>query len=169
MGATDGARSGGKPGRAAGQPNRDKLELRALLQEKVHEFTELRRAADEVDSAEEIATRGLSPAQAEALGLLQRVEEEYDPVVALALVAVDRRTPLEMRVRCNAEVAQYVRPKLKSIEITPDPEGAEALARKQELSEQILDAIIRGQSLKKSQTPRKRPGGPATPPSAGDE
>ena len=124
----------GKPGRPAGVPNRDKAELRALLQERVHEFTLLRAKEDEA--------AGLPPDQR------QEIVEEYDPVVALALVAVDRRSTVENRIRCNAEVAQYVRPKLKSIEHAVDPDTMETLAERQELSEKIVDALDELATLK---------------------
>jgi hypothetical protein len=124
---TDGGAQRGKPGRPAGIPNRDKAELRALIQERVHEFTELRARADESD--------GVPPDQR------QQIIEDYDPVVSLALVAVDRRTSLSDRIKCHGEVAQYVRPKLKSIEHAVDPDTAETIARRTELSETIVDAL----------------------------
>lgn len=123
----DGGAQKGRPGRPAGVPNRDKAELRALLQERVHEFTELRARED--DAA------GLPPEQR------QQVIEDYDPVVALALVAVDRRTTLADKIKCNSEVAQYVRPKLKSIDHSVDPDTAETIARRTELSETIVGAL----------------------------
>lgn len=117
----------GRSGRVAGVPNRDKAELRALLQEKVHEFTELRRGAD--------LAAGVPPDQA------QQIIEDYDPVVALAIVAVDQRSTLDQRIRCNSEVAQYVRPKLKSIEMGLDADSAELVAQKAALSAKLVDFL----------------------------
>lgn len=119
-------------GRAAGTPNKDKAELRALLQERVHEFTMLRRKAD----IDDLVAQGLSPA--EAAEKAQEIIEDYDPVVNLALVSVDRRVSLENRIKCNAEVAQYVRPKLKSIEVRGDAATAEDLAMRQRLANSII-------------------------------
>lgn len=143
----------GTPGRPAGIPNRDKAELRALLQERVHEFTELRNRADIED--------GVPPEQA------QEIVEDYDPVVALALVAVDRRSTLENRIRCNAEVAQYVRAKLKSVEVTADPEAMETLEQRRELSERLVSLLEMAAKGKKALAPRKNPPPPAAP--EGDE
>lgn len=134
----------GKPGRPAGVPNRDKAELRALIQERVHEFTELRR--------EEDVRNGLPPDQQ------QEIIEEYDPVVAMALVAVDRRTKLQDRIKCHSEVAQYVRPKLKSVEVTADPDALETLEERRRLSERLVGLLEVAASEKKEKAPRKRPG-----------
>lgn len=142
--ADEGAQRG-RPGRPAGIPNRDKAELRALLQERVHEFTELRRQKD-LDS-------GLPPEEA------QQIVEEYDPVVAMALVAVDRTTKLQDRIKCNAEVAQYVRPKLKSVELLADPEALETLEQRRALSEQLVGLLESAAAAKKQKAPRKRPPG----------
>jgi len=142
----------GTPGRPAGIPNRDKAELRALLQEKVHEFTELRMRQDEAD--------GVPPEQR------QQIVEDYDPVVALALVAVDRRSTIENRIRCNAEVAQYVRPKLKSVEVTADPEALETLEQRRELSERLVGLLEMAAKAKKEKAPRKNA---PPPPAEGDE
>lgn len=135
----------GRPGRPLGVPNRDKAELRALLQERVHEFTELRRQKD-LDS-------GLPPDEA------QQIVEEYDPVVAMALVAVDRTTKLQDRIKCNAEVAQYVRPKLKSVELLADPEALETLEQRRALSEELVGLLESAAAAKKRKAPRKRPPG----------
>lgn len=113
--------------RAAGTPNRDKAELRALIQDRVREFTELRRQAD-LDA-------GLSPADA------QEIIEDYDPVVHMSLIAVDRREKREIQLRAATEVAQYVRPKLKSVEVTTDPEALETLAERQELSSRLVSLL----------------------------
>ena len=113
--------------RAAGTPNRDKAELRALIQDRVREFTELRRQAD-LDA-------GLPPADA------QEIIEDYDPVVHMSLIAVDRREKREIQLRAATEVAQYVRPKLKSVEVTTDPEALETLAERQELSSRLVSLL----------------------------
>lgn len=141
----DGGTQRGKPGRPLGIPNRDKAELRALIQERVHEFTELRAREDEL--------AGVPPEDR------QQIIEEYDPVVMMALVAVDRRTKLDMRLRANSEVAQYVRPKLKSVEFTADPEAMETLEERRQLSEKLVGLLEAAASAKKEKAPRKLPPG----------
>lgn len=136
----------GTPGRPLGSKNADKAELRALLQEKVQEFTELRRRQDEQD--------GLPPEQQ------QMVIDEYDPVVALAIVAVDRRSTLDQRIKCNAEVAQYVRPKLKSVEVHADPEALESIQQRTELSSKLVGLLEAAAAATKPERPR-----PPAPPS----
>lgn len=138
-------------GRAVGTPNKDKAELRALLQERVHEYTEMRRQQD----IEANIAAGLSPADAALKA--QEIVEDYDPVVSMALVAVDRRTPLGDRIKCNAEVARYVRPQLKSIEVQTDAATAEDIALRSKMAaslmgllEDIKEAADRGEA-KRSQ------------------
>lgn len=122
-------------GRAVGTPNKDKAELRALLQERVHEFTEMRR---EQDIREGIAA-GLDAEEAALKA--QEIVEDYDPVVALAITSVDRRTPLDTRVKCNSEVARYVRPQLKSIEVATDAATAEDIALRGRLAAELVDVL----------------------------
>ena len=125
----------GKGGRIAGSVNRDRVELRALIQEKVHEFTELRRAKDIED--------GLPPDQC------QEIIDDYDPVVSLAVIAADRRVTLDQRMKCHDSVAQYVRPKLKSVDMNVDPEALEALESRTALSNQLLKLLEAGARAKK--------------------
>lgn len=137
-------------GRIPGVPNRDKAELRALIQERVHEFTQLRRAAD--------IAAGVAPEDA------QPIIEDYDPVVQMSLFAADRRVKTDLQLRAASEVAQYVRPRLKSIEMTMDPEGMESLVQRQELSHRLVGLLEMAAAARKtSDTPP-----PATPP-AGDD
>ena len=138
MGADGESTQRGKGGRPPGVPNRDKAELRALLQERVHEFTELRARQD--------AEQGIPPQDA------QQIVDDYDPVVALALVAVDRRTTLDQRIRCNSEVAQYVRPKLKSVEMSLEPDTAETLAQREQLSSQLIGILTSSASARKRES-----------------
>lgn len=138
----------GRPGRPKGIPNRDKAELRALLQERVHEYTEMRHQIDVQAGVEQP----------------QEIVEEYDPVVAMALVAVDRRSTIENRIRCNAEVAQYVRPKLKSVEVTADPEALETLEQRRQLSERLVGLLEAAAAAQKAGAKRRTP--PGLPPPA---
>lgn len=118
-----------------------------LIQERVHEYTELRRRAD--------LEAGMEPDAA------QQIIEDYDPVVQLSLIAVDRRTKQDVMVKCAAEVAQYVRPKLKSVELTTDPEAMETITQRQELSSRLVGLLELAASGKKNAASAHPP---ATPP-----
>lgn len=137
-----------------------------MLQERVHEFTELRREQD----LAELAKQGIPPEEAILTGKIQEVVEDYDPVVALAIVAVDRRSTLDQRIKCNAEVAQYVRPKLKSVEMQVDPEALETLEERRELSFKLVSLLEAAASAKKGGAERKyhKPTDPESPKN-GDE
>ena len=126
----------------AGKPNKDKIELRARVQEAVLEFTRLRQpeSVKEREAAQAeydkivkqndvLVAQGQPPQPLPEVPPAQEIEEEYDPVVALALAAVDVRNTVNIRVRCHSEAAQYLRPKLKSIEVKEDPT---AIKNKQE-------------------------------------
>jgi len=66
---------------------------------------------------------------------------EYDPVVAMSMLAVDHSNPVELRLRAHSEVAQYVRPKLKSIEMTVDPASEEEVAVRRELAARLVGLL----------------------------
>ena len=131
--------------RAAGTPNRDKAELRALIQERVLEHTTKLR---KVEVAELMAS-GMTEEEANAAAR-QEIIEDYDPVAQMAMVAVDMKVKLDVRVKCDAEVAQYVRPKLKSVEVTADPEALETLAERQALSHQLVGLLTAAAAAKKA-------------------
>ena len=42
---------------------------------------------------------------------------DYDPVVSMAIIANDVTQELSIRVQCHKEVAQYVHPKRKALEV----------------------------------------------------
>lgn len=128
--AEDGANvaSGARPARrTAPLTGRDKTELRALLQEKVLEHTTLLRRHQ--------MQNGVAPTDA------QPIIDEYDPVVCMALIAVDRRTPIDLAKSSHAEVAKYVRPQLKSIEVTSDTETNELMRQRNELAARLFGAV----------------------------
>jgi hypothetical protein len=143
-------------GRPVGSVNRDKLELRALLQEKVHEFTSMRR---QIDIAQ--LPPDMSVEEAEAAGLVQEVYDDWDPVVAMSMTATDRRVSLEIRTKCQAEVSQYVRPKLKSVDVTVDPEALETLEERRQLSERLTQLLEAAASATKPERPAPQSGGAA--------
>lgn len=145
------------PGSRKGVPNKDKEQLRVLVQESVHEFTQLRR--DEIRSQWRLGWRpspdlpnllSLPPEEERVLGeevpdevldSLQPEEQEYDPVVALAVMAADRRHDPSLRMQASASAAQYMRPKLKSVEIVDDAETKEIAAEKNELVARMLSLL----------------------------
>lgn len=87
------------------------LDLRARLADAALEFTTLKRA--------EQLRKGVSPEKA------CEITEEYDPVVAMAMIGADTSQPIALRMAANSEVAAYVRPKLKSVEVISDAGEAE--------------------------------------------
>ena len=107
-------------------------ELRALVQDAVFKYTTLQR--------EELRRKnpGLSD---EELDMLQPVVEEYDPVVELSLIAADRRHDPSLRRQANADAAQYLRPKLKSVEMMTDPRLLEQNSQKMQLADKMLDIL----------------------------
>lgn len=135
-------------GRLAGIPNRDKAELRALIQERVHEHTLKLRQME----IERLVKDGMSETEA-GIAARQQVIEDYDPVVQMAMVAVDAEVKPDMQIRCASEVAQYVRPKLKSVELTADPEALETLHERQELSSRLVGLLEMAAQAKKTAPP----------------
>lgn len=119
---------------------RDKAELRAAMQESTHQFTTLLRQRllpglrqkHPDKSEQEIA---------ELLDSIQPAYEEYDPVIAMSLIAVDHSNPVDLRLRAHSEVAQYTRPKLKSIEMTVDPASEEEVAVRRELAGRLVGLL----------------------------
>jgi hypothetical protein len=105
-----------------------------MVQEATHEFTAMRRARIQ---AELLRDNPDIPSDELEMRLdeLQPEYEEYDPVVCLALAAVDHSNPPLLRIKCHTDVAQYLRPKLKAIEIKRD-ETQEA-EKRQAISEMV--------------------------------
>lgn len=130
---------------------RDKAELRAGVQESAHKYTSMLRErllprlrAEHPDkSDEEIAT---------LLDEVQPAYQEYDPVIAMGLIAVDHSNPVDLRMRAHAEVAQYVRPKLKSIELTVDPQSEEEQAARRELAGRLVSLLEAAAGAKQATT-----------------
>lgn len=129
-----------KIGRPKGSPNKDKTELRAMVQERVAEFTARRRVEMRDELAEKHPEWGSDRIQA-YIDKHQPQEDEYDPVVYLATMGVDSRLKPELRRQASAEAAQYLRPKLKSIEILDDEEGKELLAEKNLLAGKLVEML----------------------------
>lgn len=145
--------------RRAGQGRRDKAELRALVQEAVHEYSFLKNRTVRnqlLRTRPNISDEELEAAAAER----QPVIEEYDPVVEMALVSVDHTQPTQLRMYAASQAAQYMRPKLKSVEVLADPDQIEADRKKADLAAQLVGLLnIAAQA--------KRDDGPAIDPRAG--
>ena len=71
----------------------------------------------------------------------QEVYEEYDPVVYLATMSVNRHLPIDIRKDCAKEVAQYTYPKLKSIEVIEDQASAAEREETIALAMQLVDIL----------------------------
>jgi hypothetical protein len=46
-----------------------------------------------------------------------------DPIEGLARIAADPATKPELKIRCYAELAQYVHPKRRSVDLGPGKDG----------------------------------------------
>jgi hypothetical protein len=58
--------------------------------------------------------------------LLRKLQSlECDPIEGLARIALDAETRLDLRVRCYAELAQYVYPKRKAVDLAGHDGGPE--------------------------------------------
>ena len=51
------------------------------------------------------------------IALLQEKYPGYDPVLSMADMAMDKDNSIELRASMHKEVAQYLRPKLRAIEL----------------------------------------------------
>lgn len=106
--------------------------LRALCQESVHQFTDLKR--------KRIVEQNPNISE-DDLDALQPSIQEYDPVVQLAIMGADHSLKPEVRKAANADAAQYLRPKLKSIEMLEDPRLLESESQKAELAKKLVGAM----------------------------
>ena len=55
------------------------------------------------------------------IAAINEVCPDYDPVIAMAVIANDEGQDLSLRVQCHKEVAQYIHAKRKALEV--DIEG----------------------------------------------
>lgn len=69
----------------------------------------------------------------------------YNPVLELARLSVDPKTPIIHRVACLKEVAQFFMPKLKAMEITGPDGGPIQVVNADSLSDAVLARIIQGE------------------------
>lgn len=136
------------------------------MQDSVFEFTTLRRT--KISAQVRLEHPGWSDDQ-----VLERVDEiqpeypEYDPVVELAVMGADHRNTPELRRQANAEAAQYVRPKLKSIEFTADPASLEEKEARRELAGRLVGLLNAAASAKRDTAEDVAPPAPSDPGSVG--
>lgn len=125
---------------------RDRVGLRAMAQDSVHHFTMLRR--DEI-SAQFFAENGyqIDPTD---LDRLQPLVEEFDPVVELSIIAIDRRNDVSIRRQALSDAAQYLRPKLSAVAMLEDPESLASASEKYELAKKLVGLMGVVASAKKT-------------------
>lgn len=132
-------------------PTRDKAELRAQMQESVYEYTRLLRERLLPD----LRAKHPKASEDELMVLLDEKQPlfvEYDPVVELAIMGADYKNSPELRRQANAEAAQYVRPKLKSIELTVDPSTPEQVERRQQLAGRLRGLLNAAAEARRDET-----------------
>lgn len=84
--------------------------------------------------------------------VLQPEFTDYNPVVAMAVMSANYEYPAELRGRMAAESAQYLHPKLKSIEMTVDPMSPEQRQRRDELSRRLVGLLDAAAGAKRDTT-----------------
>jgi hypothetical protein len=139
---------GQDPGRPPSNA-RDRAELRSIMQDEVLKFTVMRREHllplivaqyPHMDSEWHLAE----------LDRQQPLYEEYDPVVALAVMAADHENSPELRRQAASDAAQYVRPKLRAVDFTIDPASTEAQAERARLADRLVGLLEAGAAAKRS-------------------
>lgn len=106
--------------------------LRAAVQEAVHHYTDLLRA--------EIREQNPGITERE-LNRLQPEITEFDPVIELALIGANYRNEAALRRAASSDAAQYLRPKLKSIEVVSDPATIETENQRNSLTSRLVDLL----------------------------
>lgn len=148
---------------------RDKIELRVAMQDTVDEFVRLRRQELWADLTEQHPEWSQERIQA-AVDRAQPEYQEYDPVVHLATMAVDHRNAAELRRQAASNAAEYVRPKLKSVEMRMDVDTSEAREQKSLLFDQLRGLLESAALAKRGATIDVTPNPPAPiVPETGDE
>ena len=80
------------------------------------------------------------------LEVQQRLAElDCDPIQGMALIAMDEGNPPELRARMFAELAQYVAPRLKSVELSGADGAPIAVQQHERIDVAVLDREQRDQ------------------------
>ena len=125
---------------------RDRVGLRAMAQDSVHHFTMLRRQ----EIAAEYYREKKLPIPDDLLDRLQPLVEEFDPVVELSIIAIDRRNDVTIRRQALSDAAQYLRPKLSAVAMLDDPETLASASQKHELALKLVSLMGAVASAKKT-------------------
>jgi hypothetical protein len=75
---------------------------------------------------------------------------DCDPIEGMALIAMDKKSPVELRGRMFAELAQYIAPKRKAVEHSADGATLEALLLKLDAEHVDGAATLRGSPGKRA-------------------
>jgi len=117
-----------------------------MAQDSVHHFTTLRRQ----EIARDYYRENKIPISDEDLDRLQPLVEEFDPVVELSIIAIDRRNDVSIRRQALSDAAQYLRPKLSAVAMLDDPETLAAQSQKHELALKLVGLMGAVASAKKT-------------------
>ncbi len=104
----------------------EKTELRALIQDAVLEATTAirrRQIANGVEADDAV-----------------QIVEEFDPVVEMAVICATTNDD-KTRLAAAAEVATYLRPKLKQVEVITDTSRAADIQRRNEIAREMFGRI----------------------------
>lgn len=118
----------------------ERAQLRDMVHEDVMKMCEQRRAALWAKYTAEHPEWSQGQVEAQ-VDYEQPLFVDYDPVVMMAVMSANYEYPPEVRLRAAAESAQFMRPKLKSIEMTVDPMSAEQRARRDELAARLVGLL----------------------------
>ncbi len=116
----------------------EKAELRSMVHEDVLAMTRARRQT----IWERITREQPELTQEQVQSMVDQEQPEYmdyDPVVAMAVMSANTSYPVEVRLRAMAESAQYLRPKLKSIEMVVG--DSETKAERDELASRLVGLL----------------------------
>lgn len=149
-------------------PQRDKVELRAAVQESVLRFTRLQRArllpiiqSEHPDWTPDQVSAELDQRQPEY--------QEFDPVVELSIMGADHRNSPELRRQALSEAAQYQRPKLKSIEVRVDSMSEEEQRERAQMLSSMRSFLDLGAQAKRDTIIDVTPNAPGSGPSSRDD
>lgn len=148
---------------------KDRIDLRVQMQDAVYEFTRLRREELWRELTEKHQDWDQERVQRE-VDRLQPEYQEYDPVVQLAIIAADGRSSVDQRISAAGRAAEYVRPKLKSVEVTVGEHDPEVQQQKRELIGRLAEFLNAGAGAKRATVIDVTPNAAApSPPSSADE
>jgi hypothetical protein len=143
----------------------EKAQLRAMVHDAVLRHTQQRRQMLWERLTKEHQDWDQDRVQRE-VDILQPEYQEFDPVVEMAVFASDHSNAPELRLRAMSESAQYLRPKLKSVEVDLSALTPEEQAAREQLSGTLaglLDLMAEGKRATIDVTPNAR-GAPSPAP-----